>query len=884
MKLPALLIAIFVAAGVLAASPIAAHFAHSLDLSLAIALAFMIAGAGLLKLRRVHLAWSASLLAWFFLAAAAAQFERIAVPLNQVTNLTSRGQLDLDQPLRWRGILRADPLLLPWGIRYDIDLEQVQTAGEWRGVHGGLRASYFFDRRAPGNPAPVRAGERVEVLARARPIRNFGDPGAFDYRGAMQQQGIDLTATLRNPSLMQELSGPAPKFSHYLARLRGRLLNDLDVMLSPAEDRTAIARAMLLGDRSFLDSQQAESFRETGVFHVLVVAGLHVGFLAALFFWVGKKLRLPIASRAFVAIAALCFYMAIIEDRPPVVRAGLMAIIYLIACILYRRVALLNVASLAAIAILLFRPSEIAQASFQLSFLAAGIIAAIAQPLLERTAEPYRRALDHIGDVTRDGSHTPKAAELRLDLRSLSARLRSVLPSKLAGYSDRFVVFPCRVGLRLWELAVVSVALQIGMLPLMARDFHRVSFIAPVANIPAVLLTAVIVPFGFVSIALGAAWRSLGIVLGHILSFLIGTLAASTHWFAHLPSSFIRVPSPPEALLAGFFAAALVLSAAIPMNRKWTSRIALAFVLTCAALIIIYPFAARFQRGRLEVTVLDVGQGDSIFVAFPDGRTMLVDAGGLPGANYLHGMRPGLDVGEDVVSPFLWSRGLKSIDTVVMTHAHEDHLGGMPTVLRNFRVGEVWVGRDEDTPGYRNVVAEAKARNIPMIHRLRGEHFDWSGVQVSVLWPDSSDPVRALNDDSLVLRLEDAADSFLLTGDIERAVERRILANGDEIAANFLKIPHHGGKTSSTPAFLDAVHPAIAAISVGEANPYGHPSPDAIERIRAEGTRLFRTDRDGAVTVATDGRSMNVRSFHTCASPCSELSSSAASPAEGPVF
>jgi competence protein ComEC len=884
MKLPALLIAIFVAAGVLAASPIAAHFAHSLDLSLAIALASLFAGVGLLKFRRAHLAWSASLLAWFFLAGAAAQIERIAVPLNQVTNLVSKGRLDLDEPLRWRGILRANPLMLPWGVRYDIDLEQVQTAGEWRAVHGGLRVSYFFDRRAPGNPAPVRAGERLEVLARARPIRNFGDPGAFDYRGAMQQQGIDLTATLRNPSLMQVLSGPAPKFSHYLARLRGRLLNDLDVMLSPAEDRAAIARAMLLGDRSFLDSQQAESFRETGAFHVLVVAGLHVGFLAALFFWAGKKLRLPITSRAFVTIAALCFYMAIIEDRPPVVRAGLMAIIYLIACILYRRVSLLNVVSLAAVAILLFRPSEIGQASFQLSFLAAGIIAAVAQPVLERTAEPYRRALDHIGDVTRDGSHTPKAAELRLDLRSLSAWLRSVMPSKLASYSDQFVVFPCRVGLRLWELAVLSVALQIGMLPLMARDFHRVSFIAPLANIPAVLLTGVIVPFGFVSIVLGAAWKGLGIVLGHILSFWIGTLLASIHWFAQLPSSSIRVPSPPTALLAGFFAAALVLSAAILTNRKWISGIALAFVITCAALIISYPFAARFEHGRLEVTVLDVGQGDSIFVAFPDGRTMLVDAGGLPGANYIRGMRPGFDIGEDVVSPFLWSHGLKRIDTVVMTHAHEDHLGGMPAVLRNFRVGEVWVGRDEDTPGYRSVVAEAKARNTPMIHRLRGEHFDWGGVSVSVLWPASSDPARALNDDSLVLRLEDGTESFLLTGDIERAVERSILANGDELAANFLKVPHHGGKTSSTPAFLDAVHPAVAAISVGEANPYGHPSPDTVERIRVEGTRLFRTDRDGAVTVTTDGRSMNVRSFLTCASPCSELSSSAASPAEGPVF
>lgn len=167
MKLPALLIAIFVAAGVLAAPPIAAHLTHVPGLSLGIALSLILLGVVLLKLRRAYLALSASLLAWFFLAAAAAHIERIAPSANQVTKLAASGQLDLDEPLRWRGILRADPLRLPWGIRYDIDLEQVQTSGEWRAIHGGLRASYFFDARTPGNPALVRAGEGVEVLARA---------------------------------------------------------------------------------------------------------------------------------------------------------------------------------------------------------------------------------------------------------------------------------------------------------------------------------------------------------------------------------------------------------------------------------------------------------------------------------------------------------------------------------------------------------------------------------------------------------------------------------------------------------------------------------------------------------------------------------------------
>jgi hypothetical protein len=217
MKLPALAIAACVAAGILAGGFAAAYLPHALPLCLAIALCLLLFGFTVLALGRVTAAWAACLLAWCLLGAAAAQLESLATRADNVAHLSATDRLDLTEPLRWRGRLRADPLRLPWGIRYDIDLEEAEEAGTWMPVSGGLQVSYFFDERAAQDPAPLRAGDRVEALVRARPVRNFCDPGAFEYRTFLARQNIDLTASLRSTELLEKLPGPPPTLAHRLA-------------------------------------------------------------------------------------------------------------------------------------------------------------------------------------------------------------------------------------------------------------------------------------------------------------------------------------------------------------------------------------------------------------------------------------------------------------------------------------------------------------------------------------------------------------------------------------------------------------------------------------------------------------------------------------------
>jgi competence protein ComEC len=874
VKLPTLWLVAAFAAGIATASRWPAPVALT-----AVACAAAAAVAAFLLWRKLETAaWIFALAAWCALGSLAANIEHADVPANHVTRLIAAGRIDANQTLRWHGRLREDPAALPWGHRYEIALEQVDEAGETIPVTGGMRLSLYRESR-DSTPLPdLRAGDRVEALVKARPPRNFLDPGAFDLRGYLARQNIDLTGSLRSAELLQRIGQPSPTLSQRLARARGALLARLDALFADQPTRAAVLRAMLLGDRSFVDSEVVTAFQKTSAYHVLVVAGLHVGALVVFLFWFCRTLRFPIGVTTCITLVALAAYPGVVQDRPPILRAALMAALYLCARPLFRRVDLLNTIAFAALALLLWKPSSLLDSSFQLSFLAAGVIGGLALPWMERTSAPYRQGLRHLGDVTRDAAHPPKVAQFRVEMRLAGRWLAARTPPWLGSRAPWILALPVRAGLRLWEIILLSAVIQWGMMPLLARDFHRVSLLGPVSNIPAVMLTGIIVPLGFVALVFSFLWMKLALVIAKIAGIGAGWMLATVDWFSRVPRVSYRVADPPLWLILLFFAAFAVLAASArkaagrrtgrlarrQLSRpaapiEWASALAL---VALAVLVAWHPFRANLASGKLELTVLDVGQGDSIFVAFPDRRTMLIDGGGLSGSEWIGGYRSGNDVGEEVVSPYLWSRGVQRIDVVALTHGDHDHLDGLNAIVANFRVGELWVGREDDRPGVQRLLEEAHARGIAIIRKSQGDIANWDGAETNVLWPPKVVGERLTpNDASLVLRLSDGGAHFLLTGDIEKKTEEELIADREPLAADFLKAAHHGSKTSSSDDFLYAVAPRFAAASVGEANPFGHPAEAIVERYAAHGVRLLRTDRDGAITLATDGDNLSVRSY-----------------------
>jgi competence protein ComEC len=305
---------------------------------------------------------------------------------------------------------------------------------------------------------------------------------------------------------------------------------------------------------------------------------------------------------------------------------------------------------------------------------------------------------------------------------------------------------------------------------------------------------------------------------------------------------------------------ALCLAACRLLNRP-AKAAAWALVAGLLTALIAHPFAPRLRPGQFELSAIDVGQGDSLLASFPRGKLMLIDAGGI--ADFTQSNRPKrstIDIGEDVVSPYLWSRSIRHLDVIVMTHAHEDHMGGMEAVIRNFRPNQLWTGAVGESPEWQRIRTAAQKYGVQIHEMRRGAPFPFDQTRITVLAPspEYTADAKPRNDDSLVLRIDFGATSFLLAGDMEKRTERELTSTGDLQSATVLKVGHHGSRTSSTPEFLDQLHPAFAIISDGIDNSYGHPHPFTIQALDDRHIGTLRTDQRGLIRTFSDGHRIRI--------------------------
>jgi competence protein ComEC len=349
-----------------------------------------------------------------------------------------------------------------------------------------------------------------------------------------------------------------------------------------------------------------------------------------------------------------------------------------------------------------------------------------------------------------------------------------------------------------------------------------------------------------------------------LLSLVMAALFGMTHLPGLAAWLSYRAPEPPVWLAWGFCVAFITAA----WGLRWARRAALPALAAAAVFVVLVafePFAPRLPKGGLELTVLDCGQGDAIFVVLPDQTTLLLDAGGARsrGAGEASSGSRRWDPGEEIVSPYLWSRGIKRIDVVALSHAHQDHLGGLSAIIDNFRVGEFWHAPSAETPQYAALLTKVANRGIPIRTLQAGDLISRGDASIQVLWPE---PGRLLprhpdNDDSLVMRVSVAGAGFLLPGDAGRDVEKQLMATGEPLASQVLKVAHHGSKSSSSLEFIARVAPRVAIITTDSGALGNSPNPETLAVLRSAGAKILRTDTDGASTVAWKDQTLTVRSY-----------------------
>ena len=575
--------------------------------------------------------------------------------------------------------------------------------------------------------------------------------------------------------------------------------------------------------------------QEAGTYHVIAISGGNIAILAGLLI-VAFRVAAWLGRGAMVtAVAALLAYARLVGDSASVDRATLMAVVYFGARAVDLRSPPLNALAVVAATLVVADPLSVADPAFILTFGATLAILVVV---------PVASTTHH------EGTKRHEASRLR-EMPWIATGGRHVLRS-------------------LVMMLGASAAAEALLFPVSAAIFSRVTFAGLGLNLLAIPMMGVAQVAGMVVVPLSAVSKPCALAAGWVAHVGAAGLVRSAGLAGYVPFLMYRLAPP------SWMAIVIYYSAAALGWTLWRRRVAIAgsaetrairrvrlvawVLAVCSALwILIDPtsIAAARGDGRLHVTFLDVGQGDAIFVVFPHGRSMLVDTGGLPSSS-------SFDFGDRVVAPVIRAAGIGRLDYLALTHGDPDHIGGAPSIIREFRPREVWEGipvpRFEPLTALRLAVQANGARwsNV-----YAGDGTEVDGVHVIARHPIRADWERqkVRNDDSMVLELRWRDLSVLLTGDIGKAPEQSVAPTLPSSRLRILKVPHHGSLTSSTWEFIRAVRPQIVVASAGRSNHFGHPVPEVLERYRSMGAEVFRTDADGAVMVDSDGWNLKVHTF-----------------------
>jgi len=739
-------------------------------------------------------------------------------PSNHITHFTDNHQWEIV------GVVDKNPET--YNDRLGIIL-RVETLGKNNSsfpVAGKIRVTVT-------KPFPdIFVGDRLSMVGKIRSIRNFNNPGGFDYRRYMAFKKLWGSAYIPGKRLVILNRNSAMGLNTIIEKVRSRISSLIDET-GEGGNQQEVLKALIVGDRTGVEKTIREAFNRAGVGHILAISGLHIGIIATTSFIFFRKLLSYIKfflwnawtkkGAAILSLFPVILYGLISGMSPSTQRAVIMVTVFLMTFLFEREQDPMNTLAIAAMIILVAHPPSLFSISFQLSFMA--VLSII-----------YGWSLRHIKSAGNKGM-VKKGLGIRIFERLLSFTL-------------------------------VSFFAILGTLPLVMFYFNQISLVAIAANLLIIpIIGFVVVPLGLISVLLyplsifGASIciKASTAVLAHTLGIV--------HYISGLPFAAIKTITPNFVEICSYYVLiwAILNLKGIGLRRK-TAIIAAAFVILAGSVDTCYWAYHRFWRNDLRVTIIDVGQGSCALVELPGGRCFLIDGGGFSDNSIF-------DVGERIVAPFLWRKKIKTIDTIVLSHPNSDHFNGLLYIARHFNVKRLWCNSDSvEIDSYREFVEIIKKNRIETVaFKDMPRSYEINGASFKILYPpkDYIDKIKNekqqnINNNSLVIKVSFGSKSILFPGDIMAYAEREIVStHGDELKSTVLVAPHHGSGMSSTAMFLEKVKPEVVIISAGWKNSFSFPDQKVLKRYNEIGPRIFRTDKNGALAISTDGKALKIKPF-----------------------
>ncbi len=640
-------------------------------------------------------------------------------------------------------------------------------------------------------------GNEISILGTLVIPTGRRNPGGFDYRRYLARSGISATVFAKKENIEVLQNNRGNILVKTGLILKGKII---DVIInSIPKQQAGLLNGMLIGYREGLSEEVQKAFRDSGLTHIMAVSGANILFIVVpLIFLLRNILKFNQKSANILVIGVLILFVYITGFQPSVLRAVIMAMVILAGQILRREADIYASLSFAAILLLLYNPALLFDIGFQLSFTAT------------------------------------------LSIVLFFKNIRGII---------NFKYIPSIIE----DIIAATLAAQVGVLPISVYYFNNISLISLVTNVIVLPIVEIITVIGSLMAIFGQFNLIFSQTIGYVISPLLSFVLYTTKIASSIPYAVIQVVTPSILYIVVYYLMFWFLLWYKPLHnfKIKAKHYIIAFIF--AGLIISLP---HLLPHKLQVVFIDVGQGDCEFIKTYSGETVLIDGGGFNAV-----LNPGRSsIGDTTTIPFLLDYGVSSLDIVVATHGHDDHIQGLEAVLERFPVKNLVIPDIDRKKEFEKIIKIAENKNIKVVFCQQGDIIKLDDkTNLTVLFPKKNFKIdqSPLNNGSLVLKLQYKKTTVIFTGDIEDEAEHLLLSEGTDLKADVLKVAHHGSSYSSTDEFLSAVNPDAAVISVGKNN-FGHPSMDTIGRLTSRGTQVFRTDQCGALILTSDGDEIKI--------------------------